>query len=89
MHKQHGRQLADNKIAKNDKFAAVLRFATNRELTHEHERLHEHEHDSDQQINCFVQDSAAAIRSSASPGLSIRTVWMVSCLVSYESQTSE
>ena len=29
------------------KFAAVLRFATKRKLTHEHERWHDHEHDSD------------------------------------------
>jgi hypothetical protein len=42
-----------------DKFAAVLRFATNRELTHEHERLHEHEHEHDsdphEQLLCSGQ----------------------------------
>jgi hypothetical protein len=32
-HKRHGKQNADTKIAKNDKFAAVVRFAINRKLT--------------------------------------------------------
>jgi hypothetical protein len=41
-------------LKKNDKFAAVLRFAINRELTRTRldERLHEHDSDPQDQLFC-------------------------------------